>query len=91
MNQDHYAEFIKTHIRKDPEGTVKEKDIYEQFKDWWGLHEGRKVPKGKELFDYITKQFGNKVSTEKRQLPVWRGISIIYPDESDTEELDELS
>ncbi len=87
MNQDHYAEFIKTHIKKDPEGIVKEKDIYEQFKDWWALHEGRKVPKGKELFDYITKQFGNKSSNK----PQWRGISIIQQNDSDTEELDELS
>ena len=87
MNQDHYTEFIKTHIKKDPDGVVKEKDIYEQFKDWWTLHEGRKVPKGKELFDYITKQFGNKASNK----PLWRGISIIQQYESETEELDELS
>ena len=87
QDQDHLADFVKNNIKKDVEGVVKESEVYETFKQWWSVQHGRSIPKGKELFDYISKRFGQKVQTKKGAM-VWKGISVIYQD--DCEQLNEL-
>lgn len=78
-NQDHFSEFLKDRIMRSPEGSINDEELYETFKAWWTLFHGRQVPKGKQLFDYINKTFGNKVGRG------WKGISLIK------EELDEMA
>jgi P4 family phage/plasmid primase-like protien len=80
-NQDHFSEFLKDRIMRNPEGSINDVELYETFKEWWTLFQGRNVPKGKQLFDYINKTFGNKVGRG------WKGISII---KDDVEEISEL-
>jgi hypothetical protein len=60
-------------------GSIKETELYETFKEWWVLLHGRSMPKGKQLFDYITSKFGNKSGRS------WKGISIIKDQESEDE------
>jgi P4 family phage/plasmid primase-like protien len=87
QDQDHFADFVKNNIKKEVDGVVKESEVYETFKQWWSVQHGRSIPKGKELFDYISKRFGHKVQTKKGAM-VWKGISVVYAD--DCEQLNEL-
>jgi P4 family phage/plasmid primase-like protien len=82
QDQDHFSEFVTQNIIEDPEGSIKEQDVYEEFKKWWNIQYGRAVPKGKELFDYINKQFGAKVP-RKRGPAVWKGIALTQPEEAE--------
>ena len=87
QDQDHLADFVKNNIKKDVDGVVKESEVYETFKQWWSVQHGRSIPKGKELFDYMSKRFVQKVKKKKGAM-VWKGISVIYVD--DCEQLNEL-
>ena len=78
-NQDQLAEFIQDRIVVEPTGSVKETELYETFKEWWNLYHGRGMPKGKQLFDYITNKFGAKKGR------TWKGISLIKEQESEDE------
>jgi len=82
-NQDQFAEFIQDRIVVDPTGSIKETELYETFKEWWNLLHGRGMPKGKQLFDYISNTFGAKKGRS------WKGISLIKDQESE-DELSEL-
>jgi P4 family phage/plasmid primase-like protien len=82
-NQDQYAEFIRDRIVSDPSGSIKEVEMYETFKEWWKLLHGHNMPKGKQLFDYITNTFGAKKGR------AWKGIALIKDQESE-DEMNEL-
>ena len=83
MEQDHFAGFINDRIKVDPEGSIKESELSETFKEWWNLLHGRGLPKGKQLFDYMNQKFGKKTGRS------WKGISIIKDQESE-DEMNEL-
>jgi len=70
--QDYYSEFVSDKVKKTPDGKIKETSLYEVFKNWYQLHHGKNVPKGRDLFEYMNKQFG------KKQRGVWVNVSIIY-------------
>ena len=72
--QDYYSEFVSDKVKKSPGDKIKETSLYEVFKNWYQLHHGKNVPKGRELFEYMNKQFGKKTRG------VWNGVSIIYDD-----------
>jgi P4 family phage/plasmid primase-like protien len=82
-DQDQYAEFIQDRIVVDPTGSIKEMELYETFKEWWKLLHGHSMPKGKQLFDYISNTFGAKKGRS------WKGIALIKDQESE-DELNEL-
>jgi P4 family phage/plasmid primase-like protien len=79
QEQDHFAGFVHDRIRVDQNGSIRETELHETFKEWWVLLHGRGIPKGKQLFDYITNKFGNKSGRS------WKGISIIKDQESEDE------
>ena len=72
--QDYYSEFIADKIKKSDGGKIKETSLYEVFKIWFQLHHGKNVPRGRDLFEFMTKKFGKKLRG------VWNNISIIYDD-----------
>lgn len=82
-DQDQFAGFINDRIVRDPTGSIKEMELYETFKEWWKLLHGHSMPKGKQLFDYISNTFGEKKGRS------WKGISLIKEQESE-DELSEL-
>jgi P4 family phage/plasmid primase-like protien len=82
-DQDQYAEFIQDRIVVDPTGSIKEMELYETFKEWWKLLHGHSMPKGKQLFDYISNTFGAKKGRS------WKGIALIKDQESE-DEMNEL-
>jgi P4 family phage/plasmid primase-like protien len=72
--QDYYSEFVSDKVKKSPGSKVKETSLYEVFKNWFQLHHGKNIPKGRELFEYMNKRYGKKVRG------VWNNVSIIYDD-----------
>ena len=81
--QDYYSEFVCDKVKKSPGSKIKETSLYEVFKNWYQLHHGKNVPKGRDLFEYMNKQFGRK------QRGVWNNVSIIYDDFDPTLDEDE--
>lgn len=72
--QDYYSEFVADKVKKSTGSKIKETSLYEVFKNWFQLHHGKNVPKGRDLFEYMNKQFG------KKQRGIWNNVSIIYDD-----------
>ena len=56
--QDHFSKFVTERLEEDVDGWTQKRDIYEEFKLWYTENEGKDVPKGKELFDFLEKKYG---------------------------------
>ncbi len=50
---------------------------YQGRRGWYVVQHGKNIPKGNELYDYMTKKFG-KLTTKG-----WRKCRIIYEDDDD--------
>lgn len=72
--QDYYSEFATDKVKKCKGSKIKETSLYEVFKQWYQLHHGKNVPKGRDLFEYMNKKFGKKTRG------VWNDVSLIYDD-----------
>ena len=81
--QDHISSFVSEMIVVEAGASIEKKELTEAFKLWFITNEGitKKIPKGVELFDYVTKKYG--VSKNNR----WSGIKLVvyYDDETPTE------
>ena len=78
--QDYLSEFLRDKIRPADENTyIKKTEVYEEFKKWYIVQHGKNIPKGNELYDYMTKKFG-KLTTKG-----WRKCRILYDDDDDGE------
>jgi P4 family phage/plasmid primase-like protien len=74
--QDYLSEFLRDKIRPaDEETYIKKTEVYEEFKKWYIVQHGKNIPKGNELYDYMTKKFG-KLTTKG-----WRKCRILYDDD----------
>jgi P4 family phage/plasmid primase-like protien len=83
QGQDHISAFIGEMVRKKEGKWVKKNELSEQFKLWFQEHQGsRKIPKGVELFEYMTKKYGTCKTKG------WQNVEVIYPENED--EMDEL-
>lgn len=78
-DQDYLSSFVKDCIMTCPSGTLREIELYDKFGDWWKLLHGKNVPKGKELFDYVTKIYGQQPGISKKGT-VWYGIKVMQED-----------
>ena len=84
--QDYLSEFLRDKIRPaDEETYIKKTEVYEEFKKWYIVQHGKNIPKGNELYDYMTKKFG-KLTTKG-----WRKCRILYDDDDDGGEGDDGS
>lgn len=80
QSQDHLAGFIGEMVMKTDKFTdvIKKRDLCEEFKNWFQESQGlRKMPKGKELHEYMDKKFGKCKQTG------WHGVKIIRPELND--------
>lgn len=74
--QDYLSEFLRDKIRPADEDTyIKKTEVYEEFKKWYIVQHGKNIPKGNELYDYMTKKFG-KLTTKG-----WRKCRVLYDDD----------
>ena len=60
-------------LEKDPEAYTQKRDVNEEFRQWYLANEGKEVPKGKDLYEFLDKRFG-KYNRHKG----WKGFKIIY-------------
>jgi P4 family phage/plasmid primase-like protien len=82
--QDHIAAFISDKIRKtnNPKQCIKKKSLLIEFTEWFKQEQGaRRMPKGEELYECMTKKFGSSHSSKG-----WVGLEIIR-DEEETEDV----
>ena len=76
--QDYLSEFLRDKIRPGDEDTyIKKTEVYEEFKKWYIVQHGKNIPKGNELYDYMTKKFGKLTSKG------WRKCRILYDDDDE--------
>ena len=76
--QDYLSEFLRDKIRPADEDTyIKKTEVYEEFKKWYIVQHGKNIPKGNELYDYMTKKFG------KLTPKGWRKCRILYDDDDE--------
>jgi P4 family phage/plasmid primase-like protien len=56
--QDHFAGFVKERIVKMDGAKIKKRDVLNEFQEWYTELYGGKVPSGRELYEFLTKQLG---------------------------------
>ena len=56
--QDHMSGFIKERIQKHATGVIKKTDVKQEFEEWYTELYSGKVPSGRELYDYLSKNLG---------------------------------
>jgi len=58
MQQDYFAQFFEERIVPVEGGTIKRKDLQNEFIEWYTELYGGKVPKGKDLYDFMESKLG---------------------------------
>jgi phage/plasmid-associated DNA primase len=91
-SQDYLSEFIRDKIKvcpgiNDKTGKafdVKRDELNQEFKDWYTNNYDKNVPKIQELHEYMDKKF------KKIAKGGWSGCKVIYQNDEEDEEFDEL-
>ena len=76
--QDYFTKFMREKLEQDHDAWTQKRDVYEEFRNWFLANEGKDVPKGKELFDFLEKKYG-----EYNRKRGWRGFRIALESASD--------
>ena len=74
-----YEYFRQTYIRPSTSGKIRETELYEAFVEWYKTYHGKQLPKGRELFEYISKYYENDTSVSKK-INSWYGLELFTPD-----------
>jgi len=77
MQQDYFAQFLDERIVATEGATIKRKDMYTEFIEWYTELYGGKVPKGKDLYDFMESKLG------KCQRGRFKGYRLIHSFEQD--------
>ena len=77
MQQDYFAQFFEERIVQVEGGTIKRKDLQNEFIEWYTELYGGKVPKGKDLYDFMESKLG------KCQRGRFKGYRLIHSFEQD--------
>jgi len=77
MQQDYFAQFLEERIVATEGATIKRKDMYTEFIEWYTELYGGKVPKGKDLYDFMEAKLG------KVQRGRFKGYRLIHSFEQD--------
>jgi P4 family phage/plasmid primase-like protien len=86
--QDNIAAFMSETIKKtgDTKQCIKKKSLLQEFTDWFKQGQGtRKMPKGEELYECMTKKFGIPHSSKG-----WTGLEFIRGGEEDEDVIDHI-
>ena len=59
--QDYLAEFAKDNICKREGEKIKKTELLEHFRQWYSTNYGRRVPKGRELYEFMDKRYAPDV------------------------------
>ena len=58
LQQDYFAQFFEERIVKEEGAKIKRKDMYNEFTEWYSELYGGKIPKGKDLYDFMEMKIG---------------------------------
>ena len=91
-SQDYLSEFIRDKVKivpgmNDKTGkafAVKRDELNQEFKEWYTSNYDKNVPRFQELHEYMDKKF------KKVAKGGWSGCKIIYPNDDEDAEFDEL-
>uniref|UniRef100_A0A6C0AZW8 SF3 helicase domain-containing protein n=1 Tax=viral metagenome TaxID=1070528 RepID=A0A6C0AZW8_9ZZZZ len=86
QGQDHIAGFVAEMVMRKEGKKIGKRELCEQFKVWFQEQQGnRKAPKGVELCEYMDKKFG---ACKKKD--GWQNVQIVYPEQENDNEVDDL-
>jgi P4 family phage/plasmid primase-like protien len=74
--QDFMAEFTRDKIKTQSGGRIKKNELLETFKQWYSSNYGKNTPKGKEVFEFMDRRFGEYKNG-------WHNAVIIYDEEEE--------
>ena len=77
MQQDYFAQFFEERITIVEGASIKRKDMYTEFIEWYAELYGGKVPKGKDLYDFMESKLGSCVRGR------FKGYRLIHSFEQD--------
>tara|TARA_R110002153_G_scaffold168615_5_gene321383 strand:+ start:1657 stop:4470 length:2814 start_codon:yes stop_codon:yes gene_type:complete len=80
LQQDYFEQFYEERIVESQSSVIKRKDMYNEFNLWYSELYGGKIPKGKDLYDFMGKKLG-KIDSRGR-FKGWRLIHS-FEDELD--------
>lgn len=80
LQQDYFEQFYEERIVQSQTSVIKRKDMYNEFNLWYSELYGGKIPKGKDLYDFMEKKLG-KIDSRGR-FKGWRLIHS-FEDELD--------
>ena len=72
--QDFMAEFTKDKIKTVAGSRIKKTELLETFKQWYTTNYGKNIPKGREVFEFMDRRFGEYKNG-------WHNAAIIYDEE----------
>jgi hypothetical protein len=75
----YFEEFRQYGIRPSESGRIRETELYEAFTEWFKTYHGPRLPRGRELFEYISKYYENDTSVSKK-INSWYGLELFTPD-----------
>jgi P4 family phage/plasmid primase-like protien len=83
-DQDYFMQFFTDNITKGTaDSIIKKTAIYNIFKAWYVENFGKNIPKGAELYKYISKKIGPYKNG-------WKGYKIVYDDNDQDEPLEQV-
>jgi P4 family phage/plasmid primase-like protien len=74
--QDFMAEFTRDKIKTQSGGRIKKSELLETFKQWYNSNYGKNTPKGKEVFEFMDRRFGEYKNG-------WHNAVIIYDEDEE--------
>ena len=80
LQQDYFEQFYEERIVQSQTSVIKRKDMYNEFNLWYSELYGGKIPKGKDLYDFMEKKLGKNDS--RGRFKGWRLIHS-FEDELD--------
>ena len=77
MQQDYFMQFFEERIVSVDGGTIKRKDMQNEFSEWYSELYGGKIPKGKDLYDFMDSKLGKCIRAR------YKGYRLIHSFEQD--------
>jgi len=77
MQQDYFMQFFEERIVSVDGGTIKRKDMQNEFSEWYSELYGGKIPRGKDLYDFMDSKLGKCIRAR------YKGYRLIHSFEQD--------
>ena len=82
--QDYLAEFVKEKVLSSEGDKIQKTELVQTFREWYQTNYGKKMPKAKEITDYMDRRFG------VYKKGGWHNIKIIYDEDELGDAMEDL-